>query len=96
VGTARCVRRGAGRWDTRAARHRHHQLGETPEEIALSYGSISLADVYATIAYYLRHTAEVDEYLRKREKIRREIQPRFPTAGLRERLLARAAKLRAP
>ena len=77
-----------------------YQLGETPEEIALSYDSISLADVYATIAYYLRHTAEVDKYLRSREieaeEIRREIQARFPTAGLRERLLARAAKLRAP
>jgi uncharacterized protein (DUF433 family) len=34
--------------------------GESPEEIADSYPSVPLSDVYATIGYYLRHRAEVD------------------------------------
>ena len=76
------------------------KLGATAEEIALDYDALCLADVYAAIAYYLRHTAEVDEYLHQREletdEIRREIQARFPTDGLRERLLARAARQHSP
>jgi uncharacterized protein (DUF433 family) len=43
--------------------------GATPEDIVQSYDSLSLADVYAVIAYSLRHQTEVDEYLsRSREE----------------------------
>jgi uncharacterized protein (DUF433 family) len=37
--------------------------GSTPEDIADEYRSLSLADVYAVIAYYLRHREDVDRYL---------------------------------
>jgi hypothetical protein len=54
---------------------------------------LDLADVYAVIAYYLRHRAEVDAYLQEREQqareIRRQIEARFDPTGVRERLLAR-------
>ncbi|MGE0816370.1 MAG: DUF433 domain-containing protein [Vicinamibacterales bacterium] len=67
--------------------------GATAEEIAQQYSSVPLADVYAVITYYLRHKAEVCAYLREREKqadeVRAEVERRFPSAGLRERLLAR-------
>jgi uncharacterized protein (DUF433 family) len=33
--------------------------GATAEEIAQQYSSISLADVYSVITYYLRHQTEV-------------------------------------
>ena len=67
--------------------------GSTPEEIVSDYSTLDLADVYAVITYYLQNRAEVEDYLRQREaqrdETRREIETRFPQAGLRERLLAR-------
>ena len=68
--------------------------GATPEGIVDSYSTVSIADVYAIIAYYLRHQAEVREYLKRREieadRIRREFEAEFPpTPGLRERLMSR-------
>jgi uncharacterized protein (DUF433 family) len=68
--------------------------GATAEEIAYRYPTLTLADVYATITYYLRHPGAVKDYLREQEvkskKIRRRIEARQPARpGLRERLLAR-------
>jgi len=67
--------------------------GATADEIADQFPSLELADIYATIAYYLRHREQVDEYLRQREveadQLRQEIELRCPPAGLRERLVAR-------
>ncbi len=68
-------------------------MGVTPEEIAARYPTVALADVYAVIGYYLRHQAEVDQYLQQREqaaeRVRRENEARWSPAGVRERLLAR-------
>ncbi|RMI04830.1 MAG: DUF433 domain-containing protein [Calditrichaeota bacterium] len=70
--------------------------GATAEEIAHQYPTLDLAEVYAVIAYYLRHRAEVEEYLARRraeaEEIRKENESRFDPTGIRERLLARRAK----
>jgi len=67
--------------------------GATAEEIAQQYPSVPLADVYSVITYYLRHRAEVCTYLKRREeqadRVRDEVERRFPSSGLRERLLAR-------
>ena len=41
--------------------------GATPEGIVQSYDTLQYADVYAVLTWYLRHKAEVEEYLRKRE-----------------------------
>lgn len=69
--------------------------GATPGEIVCQYPSLHLADVYATIAYYLRRRGEIDAYLEQRkaqaEKIRRQTELRFDPSGIRERLLARKA-----
>ncbi|MBI4606471.1 MAG: DUF433 domain-containing protein [Planctomycetes bacterium] len=69
------------------------QEGQTPEQIVQSFGSLRLDDAYAVITYYLRHKAEVDACLaltrEKGEKLRQGIEARFPTNGVRERLLAR-------
>jgi uncharacterized protein (DUF433 family) len=72
------------------------QQGETPEGIVERFTSADLADVYETIAYYLKHISEVDEYLADRDReaagIRRRIEERQgPQTGLRERLLASRA-----
>lgn len=67
--------------------------GANAEEIVDMYPSLRLADVYSVIGYYLRHRAEIDVYLKDREairaEVRRENEARFPSTGLRERLLSR-------
>ena len=69
------------------------EAGATAEEIAQQYSSVPLVDVYSVITYYLRHKPEVDVYLTQRRaqaaRVREEVERRFPSAGLRERLLAR-------
>ncbi|HKI32037.1 MAG TPA: DUF433 domain-containing protein [Gemmataceae bacterium] len=68
--------------------------GATPETIVQDFSTLTLADTYGAIAYYLRHRQEVDEYLRQREavgqRLLREIEATQPDrTGLRERLMAR-------
>ncbi|MBE8994458.1 MAG: DUF433 domain-containing protein [Microcystis aeruginosa LG13-03] len=71
-----------------------HQ-GATAAEIVNRYPSLNLADVYATIAFYLKHQSEVESYLQQRQQQAQEIrvinQGRFDPQGLRDRLLARKA-----
>ena len=42
--------------------------GATPETIVQRYPSTTLADIYAVIAYYLRHRGLVESYLAERER----------------------------
>ena len=46
---------------------RAFQDGATAEAIAQRYSTLALSDVYSVIAYYLRHTGEVEAYLASRE-----------------------------
>lgn len=73
---------------------RAFQDGATPEAIVQRYATLRLADVYAVISYYLRHQAEVDQYLAGRERQAAETQQQVAqqqgdVSGLRARLLAR-------
>jgi uncharacterized protein (DUF433 family) len=67
--------------------------GATPEEIYQEYPSVSLADIYAVIAFYLGRRDAVDTYLdtvREREAhVIGEIKLRSPLSEIRRRLLAR-------
>jgi uncharacterized protein (DUF433 family) len=77
---------------------REFQNGAEPEGIARGYPTLNLADVYAVLAYYLRHRREIDDYLDTRrqeaEKLRQEIEARQPSrVDLRAKLLARKAQL---
>jgi uncharacterized protein (DUF433 family) len=69
------------------------EMGATAEEIAQQYPSLVLADVYAVIAYFLRHRSEVDAYLMARQQhaaeVRKANERRFDPSGVRDRLLAR-------
>ncbi len=69
------------------------KTGSTPEEIVMQFPALTLADVYAVISYYLSHRHAVELYLENNRKTANEIkqafQSKFPTTGIRERLLAR-------
>lgn len=70
--------------------------GTTAEEIVYRYPSLKLADVYAAIAFYLKHQQDVEAYLEQRQQqaqeVRRINEARFDPQGLRDRLLARKAE----
>src|SRR6266496_2799795 len=67
--------------------------GATAEEIVQQYPSVSLADVYQVIGYYLRHSSELDNYLERRRQVIGEIkkmnESKWSPDGIRDRLLAR-------
>ena len=67
--------------------------GESAEGIMDSFPTLALADVYALIAYYLGHRAEVDAYVAEREaeeeQVRVAVTSRRDYALWRERLMAR-------
>ena len=66
--------------------------GATPEEIVQDFPALSLAEVYATIAHYLQHRAEVDRYLIERRARVEEAHRINQIAGIRERLQSRLAR----
>src|SRR5436305_12943154 len=73
---------------------RAFQAGATPEAMAQRYPTAALADIYAVIAYYLRHRADVESYLVERAQQAHEVRQRIESqqgdlAALRGRLLAR-------
>src|SRR3954471_21782340 len=73
---------------------RAFQDGATPETIVQRYSTLPLPDVYAVIAYYLRHRNEVDGYLAQRELKAEEVRQRIESqqgdlCEIRARLLAR-------
>jgi uncharacterized protein (DUF433 family) len=63
----------------------------TPEEIQKRFDVLELADVYATISYYLRHKTEVEAYLSQQEQDVEKILLDYDEkqTGLREKLLAK-------
>lgn len=69
-------------------------LGSTPEEIVQDFPTLTLAQVYAVLAYYLAHQDAVDAYVAerddRREQARRSHEARFDPIGILARLLARA------
>jgi uncharacterized protein (DUF433 family) len=72
---------------------RAFQDGATPETIVQRYSTLALPDVYAVIAYYLRHRREVEEYLARREQKAEEVRQRLERqqgdlSEIRARLLA--------
>jgi uncharacterized protein (DUF433 family) len=67
----------------------------SPEEIAAKFPGVGLSNVYATIAYYFAHQAEVDAYLeeqqQKGEALRQRIEALQGTQGWYERMMEQQA-----
>ena len=51
--------------------------GSTPEQIQDDFSTLSLANIYGLISYYLSHQEEVETYLREREKNARVIREKW-------------------
>jgi uncharacterized protein (DUF433 family) len=73
------------------------QKGATAEQIQDSFPSLSLREIYGTIAYYLEHEAEVENYLKARreeaETLQQEIESQQNTSDFREKVRARQRQL---
>lgn len=71
-----------------------YQQGESPAGIIEMYPALELGEVYAVIAYYLAHRAEVDEYLLRCDEeaaaLRRKIEASQRPGPTKDELLARA------
>ncbi|HEX6648873.1 MAG TPA: DUF433 domain-containing protein [Pyrinomonadaceae bacterium] len=75
----------------------HFKLGATAEQIVQSFPSLSLGDVYASIAYYLTHRHEMEVYLGQQRAAADSLQGQLESnpayqseiAELRSRILGR-------
>ncbi|QIZ69838.1 DUF433 domain-containing protein [Oxynema aestuarii] len=68
----------------------YEEMGMSPDEILYHHPSISLADVYAALAYYHDHREEIRRQLREDEAFAREMQAQTPSL-LQEKLKHRNA-----
>ncbi len=66
------------------------EMGMSPDEILYHYPSITLADVYAALAYYHDHREEIRSQIRADEAFVQEMQAETPSL-LQERLKRRNA-----
>jgi len=57
----------------------HEKQGLTPEEIVVYYPSITLADVYAALAYYHDHLDEIRQQIRESEAFVAEMRAKTPS-----------------
>ena len=75
---------------------RAYQSGETVEQIAEDFSALQLADVHAAIFYYLRHRAEVEEYLAGQDSesasVRNSLGAHQDAVDVRARLQARRSQ----
>lgn len=76
--------------------------GATPEEICQDFPGLSLAQVYATIAYYLNNREEVDRYLQGEQQFSEDLRQDLNTRhsdflrDLRQRLIVARQSLTLP
>ena len=57
----------------------HERMGRSVEEICSEYG-LMLAEVYAALAYYFDHQAEIDQSMENQEDFVKELRKRTPSA----------------
>jgi uncharacterized protein (DUF433 family) len=81
-----------------------YRQGASPAEIVRAFDTLQVADVYAVLAWALRHPEDVDAYLKRREEEAAELRRQLEEAGLtpsreesarlKETLMARWKELR--
>lgn len=65
----------------------HERMGKSADEITSEY-DLSLAEVYAALAYYFDHRDEVDRSIRQAETFAESLRERTPSK-VRQRLASR-------
>ena len=56
----------------------HERLGRSPDEIAAEYG-LTLAAIYAALAYYFDHRAEIDRAIEEGQAFAEALRQRIPS-----------------
>lgn len=69
----------------------HEEMRMSPDEIVLSYPSITLSDVYAALAYYHDHREEIRQQILESEAFIQEMKTRTPSI-LQQKLKQRNGK----
>jgi uncharacterized protein (DUF433 family) len=76
-----------------------YENGMTPEDMVRAYDTLVLGDVYAILAYYLRHRDEVRGYLKRRKEeadaLQAKIEGERPRVSREELLARRSAREKA-
>ncbi len=68
----------------------HEWMGRSPDEISAEY-NLTLSDIYAALAYYYDHQAEIDRMIKESEAFVEELRRQVPSKlsqKLRHLLLA--------
>ena len=68
----------------------HERMGMSADEICAEY-DLSLADVYAALAYYFDHRVDIDQRIEESEAFVEELRKRTPSI-LREKLKERGGE----
>jgi len=58
-----------------------HQQGASPAEIVRAFDTLDPADVYAVLAWALRHPEDVDAYLKRRDEEAADLRRQLEEAG---------------
>jgi uncharacterized protein (DUF433 family) len=68
----------------------HERMGYSLDEVVSHYPQLTLADVYAALAYYHDHREEIDRDIRDGEELASALQHQIPSK-LAQKLAARDA-----
>ncbi len=69
----------------------HERMGMSPDEIASAYPSITLADVYAALAYYHENRRQIDEAIEEGRRFVEEMKAKASPSPLQQKLGQRKA-----
>lgn len=65
------------------------RLGKSPDEIRADYPELSLADIYAALAYYFDHQAEIDGQMKSADDFVDQLKTLTGPGPLTEKLARR-------
>ena len=62
----------------------HERMGMSPDEIVSAYPTLTLSDVYASLAYYFDNREAIDALILEGEKFVQEMKEKLGTGPLQE------------